>query len=65
MEKHLNHIQKQNEEDTMNSLTAEMVLDHALRMFQKQQLQKEIDHALLHRNKQEFLKLSQQLQAYL
>ncbi|MBN8251026.1 IDEAL domain-containing protein [Priestia flexa] len=49
----------------MNSLTAEMVLDHALRMFQKQQLQKEIDHALLHRNKQEFLKLSQQLQAYL
>ncbi|MGN8234995.1 IDEAL domain-containing protein [Priestia flexa] len=65
MEKHLNHIQKQNEEDTMNSLTAEMVLDHALQMFQKQQLQKEIDHALLHRNKQEFLKLSQQLQAYL
>ncbi|MDT2047984.1 MULTISPECIES: IDEAL domain-containing protein [Bacillaceae] len=65
MEKHLNHIQKQNEEDTMNSLTAEMVLDHALRMFQKQQLQKEIDHALLNRNKQEFLKLSQQLQAYL
>ncbi|OZT11856.1 hypothetical protein CHN50_14625 [Priestia aryabhattai] len=49
----------------MNSLTAEMVLDHALRMFQKQQLQKEIDHALLNRNKQEFLKLSQQLQAYL
>ncbi len=65
MEKHLNHIQKQNEEDTMNSLTAEMVLDHALRMFQKQQLQKEIDYALLNRNKQEFLKLSQQLQAYL
>jgi len=65
VEKHLNHIQKQNEEDTMNSLTAEMVLDHALRMFQKQQLQKEIDHALLNRNKQEFLKLSQQLQAYL
>ncbi|WP_350019851.1 IDEAL domain-containing protein [Priestia flexa] len=65
MEKHLNHIQKQNEEDTMDSLTAEMVLDHALRMFQKQQLQKEIDHALLNRNKQEFLKLSQQLQAYL
>lgn len=50
---------------TDHSMLAEMVLDKALRNFQKERLLKEIDHALENKNKKEFLRLTEELKKYL
>ena len=44
-----------------SSQIAEMVLDKALRDFQKEQLLKEIDYSLHTRNKEAFMKLTEKL----
>ncbi|MBO9129240.1 IDEAL domain-containing protein [Bacillus sp. 165] len=59
MKKHLLNAPKQSE--MVDSLLAEMVLDQALRNFRKGQLQKEIDLALQDGNKEQFLRLSKEL----
>jgi uncharacterized protein YpiB (UPF0302 family) len=48
-----------------DSQMAEMVLDKALRDFQKEQILKEIDFSLRDRNEKEFLRLTEKLQTYL
>ncbi|WP_071393628.1 IDEAL domain-containing protein [Bacillus tuaregi] len=48
-----------------DSLFAEMVLDKALRDFQKEQILKEIDQSLHDRNKEQFLLLTEKLQKFL
>ncbi|WP_394234594.1 IDEAL domain-containing protein [Niallia oryzisoli] len=48
-----------------DSLFAEMVLDKALRDFQKEQILKEIDLSLRDRNKEQFLMLTEKLQEFL
>ncbi|WP_338449351.1 IDEAL domain-containing protein [Niallia oryzisoli] len=48
-----------------DSLFAEMVLDKALRDFQKEQILKEIDLSLRDRNKEQFLILTEKLQKFL
>ncbi len=50
---------------TDHSMIAEMVLEKALRDFQKDRLLKEIDLALETKNKKEFLRLTEELQKYL
>lgn len=50
---------------TDDSTIAEMVLDMALRDFQKEKLLKEIDLSLQNNNKEEFMKLTEELQKYL
>ncbi|MGM0875336.1 MAG: IDEAL domain-containing protein [Bacillota bacterium] len=49
----------------MNSLFAEMVLDKALRDFRIDQILKEIDQTLQYRNKEEFLRLTEELKIIL
>ncbi|AKO92393.1 MULTISPECIES: IDEAL domain-containing protein [Priestia] len=44
-----------------DSLIAEMVLDQALNAFREQQIQKEIDQSLENQNKEEFLRLTEEL----
>lgn len=46
---------------TDDSTLAEMVLDKALRDFQKEQILKEIDQSLVNRNKEKFLELTEKL----
>ncbi|KAA9017967.1 IDEAL domain-containing protein [Niallia endozanthoxylica] len=48
-----------------DSLFAEMVLDKALRDFQKEQILKEIDLSLSSRNKEQFYILTEKLQKFL
>ncbi|MED3562053.1 phosphoesterase [Bacillus sp. MUM 116] len=55
----LNSPQQPNEE--MDSKIAEMVLNNALLEFRKAKLREEIDRSLLERNKEDFLKLSEEL----
>jgi uncharacterized protein YpiB (UPF0302 family) len=50
---------------TDDSQMAEMVLDKALRDFQKEQILKEIDLSLRDRNEKDFLRLTEKLQKYL
>ncbi|MFY0761639.1 IDEAL domain-containing protein [Metabacillus dongyingensis] len=45
----------------LDSLFAEMVLDKALLNFRKEQIQKEIDHSLQNKNKEEFMRLTEEL----
>ncbi|MGM0923072.1 MAG: IDEAL domain-containing protein [Bacillota bacterium] len=45
----------------LDSLFAEMVLDKALINFRKEQIQKEIDQSLQDKNKDEFLRLTEEL----
>jgi len=54
----------QNPVVTDHSMMAEMVLDKALRDFQKEHLLKEIDRSLENRNKEEFLRLTEELKKY-
>lgn len=49
---------------TDHSMMAEMVLEKALRDFQKERILKEIDLALETKNKKEFLRLTEELQQY-
>jgi uncharacterized protein YpiB (UPF0302 family) len=55
----------QNPVVTDHSMLAEMVLEKALRDFQKEHLLKEIDRSLENRNEEEFLRLTDELKKYL
>ena len=48
-----------------DSQVAELVLEKALRDFQKEQILKEIDLSLRDRNKEDFLRLTEELKKYL
>jgi uncharacterized protein YpiB (UPF0302 family) len=48
-----------------DSLLAEMVLEKALKDFQKEQILKEIDQSLQERNKENFMELTEKLKEYL
>jgi uncharacterized protein YpiB (UPF0302 family) len=60
MKKHLLHSQ-QPEINSIDSLLAEMVLDEALLTFRKEQIAQQIDNSLRNRNKEEFLRLTEEL----
>ncbi|MCM3651064.1 IDEAL domain-containing protein [Metabacillus litoralis] len=51
--------------ETVNSLYVEMVLDKVSRDYRKDQILKEIDRSLKDRNKQEFLRLTEELKSYI
>ncbi|WP_053362845.1 IDEAL domain-containing protein [Bacillus sp. FJAT-27251] len=44
-----------------DSLVAEMVLERALLKFRKEKIQLQIDQALIKKNKEEFLRLTEEL----
>jgi len=60
MEKKLLNSPQQSNED-MDSKMAEMVLNNALLDFRRAQIREEIDRSLLERNKEQFLKLTEEL----
>ncbi|MCA1065769.1 IDEAL domain-containing protein [Rossellomorea sp. AcN35-11] len=51
----------QSDVNHMDSLFAEMILDEALLKFRKEQIAQDIDQALHNRNKEEFLRLTEEL----
>ena len=51
--------------EAINSLYVEMVLDKVSRDYRKNQILKEIDRSLKDRNKQEFLRLTEELKNYI
>lgn len=51
----------QSEVPGIDSLFAEMILDKALLTFRKEQLEQKIDQSLRDRNKEEFLRLTEEL----
>lgn len=61
MEKYLLNAPVQPEVNVMDALFAEIVLDKSLYDFRKQQIQQKIDHSLQNRNKDEFLRLTEEL----
>ncbi|HWO95700.1 MAG TPA: IDEAL domain-containing protein [Bacillus sp. (in: firmicutes)] len=61
MERNLLNTSPQSEVNVMDSEWAEMVLNKALLDFRKEQIRKEIDQSLQNRNKEEFLRLTEQL----
>ncbi|WP_028403060.1 IDEAL domain-containing protein [Ectobacillus panaciterrae] len=61
MKKYFLSKPRQSEVNIMDSVFAEMVLDKALHDFRKKQIQKEIDRSLRNRNKEEFLRLTEEL----
>ncbi|ALC82559.1 MULTISPECIES: IDEAL domain-containing protein [Bacillus] len=61
MKRNLLNTSPQPEVNGMNSELAEMVLNKALRDFRKEQIRKEIDQSLQNRNKEEFLRLTEEL----
>lgn len=61
MEKFLLNAPQKPEIKILNSLYAKMVLDKALRDFRIEQILSEIDHSLKFRNKEEFLRLTEEL----
>lgn len=61
MERNLLNTPPQPEVNVIDSEFAEMVLNKALRNFRKEQIRKEIDQALQDRNKEEFLRLTEEL----
>jgi uncharacterized protein YpiB (UPF0302 family) len=60
MKKHLLHS-PQPEINSIDSLLAEMVLDEALMAFRKEQITQQIDISLRNRNKEEFMRLTDEL----
>jgi uncharacterized protein YpiB (UPF0302 family) len=60
MEKRLLNSPQQTDENN-DSVIAEMFLNHALIEFRREVLRKEIDFSLQERNKETFLKLSEEL----
>ena len=60
MEKNLRNLPQPSGEH-MDSLFAEMVLDNALINFRRDKIRKEIDRSLQERNKEVFLKLTEEL----
>ncbi|MGM0878618.1 MAG: IDEAL domain-containing protein [Bacillota bacterium] len=65
MDKFLLNTSQQPEINTLNSLYAEMVLDKALRDFRIDQTLMEIDRSLQYKNKEEFLRLTEELKIIL
>lgn len=61
MEKNVFHASQEQEVNQNDSLFAEMVLDTALREFRRWQIEKEVDQTLRDRNKEEFLRLTEEL----
>lgn len=61
MERNLLNTPPQPEVTVTDSEFAEMVLNNALRNFRKEQIRKEIDQSLQDRNKEEFLRLTEEL----
>ncbi|MDM5312343.1 IDEAL domain-containing protein [Peribacillus frigoritolerans] len=61
MERNLVNTTPQPEVSAKVSEFAEMVLNNALRNFRKEQIRKEIDQSLQDRNKEEFLRLTGEL----
>lgn len=61
MEKKLLNTPPETEVNIADSELAEMVLNKALLDFRKEQLRKEIDWSLEKRNKEEFLRLTEEL----
>jgi uncharacterized protein YpiB (UPF0302 family) len=61
MERHLLNGPSQPEGKFMDALFAEMVLDNAIREFRKDQIHKEIDRSLQNGDKEEFLRLTEEL----
>ncbi|PFA63125.1 phosphoesterase [Bacillus sp. AFS015802] len=51
----------QSDVNHMDSLFAEMILDEALLTFRKEQIAQGIDQALRKRNREEFLRLTEEL----
>ncbi|SIR87844.1 IDEAL domain-containing protein [Peribacillus simplex] len=61
MDRNLVNTPQQPEVNVMDSEFAEMVLNKALRNFRKEQIRKEIDQSLQDKNKEEFLRLTEEL----
>ncbi|MED3994575.1 IDEAL domain-containing protein [Peribacillus frigoritolerans] len=61
MERNLVNTSPQPEVNVTDSEFAEMVLNKALRNFRKEQIRKEIDQSLQDQNKEEFLRLTEEL----
>lgn len=61
MEKNLANTQPQPEINVKDSEFAEMVINQALLNFRKEQIRKEIDQSLQDQNKEEFLRLTEEL----
>ncbi|MCS0673824.1 IDEAL domain-containing protein [Cytobacillus firmus] len=59
MEKRLLNSPQQSEENV--SLLAEQVLNQALKEYRKEKLREKIDEALTSRNKEEFIRLTDEL----
>jgi uncharacterized protein YpiB (UPF0302 family) len=63
MERNLLNTSPQDEVNVLDSELAEMLLTNALLVFRKEQIRKEIDLSLQNRNKKEFLRLTNELNA--
>ncbi|MGM0877995.1 MAG: IDEAL domain-containing protein [Bacillota bacterium] len=61
MEKNLLNTPPQPEVNVMDSEFAETLLNKALRNLRKEQIRKEIDQSLQDRNKEKFLRLTEEL----
>ncbi|MEJ9230269.1 IDEAL domain-containing protein [Peribacillus butanolivorans] len=61
MEKNLANTPPQPEKNVIDSEFAEMVLNKSLLNFRKEQIRKEIDQSLQDQNKEEFLRLTEEL----
>ncbi|MGE7907548.1 IDEAL domain-containing protein [Peribacillus sp. NPDC094092] len=61
MEKNLANTTPQLEINVKDSEFAEMVINKALLNFRKEQIRKEIDQSLQNKNKEEFLRLTEEL----
>ncbi|MFB7642815.1 IDEAL domain-containing protein [Peribacillus butanolivorans] len=61
MEKNLANTPPQPEINVMDSEFAETVINKALLNFRKEQIRKEIDQSLQDKNKEEFLRLTEEL----
>ncbi|MFE3974527.1 MULTISPECIES: IDEAL domain-containing protein [unclassified Peribacillus] len=61
MEKNLANTTPQPEINVKDSEFAEMVIKKALLNFRKEQIRKEIDQSLQDQNKEEFLRLTEEL----
>ncbi len=63
MEEKLLITPPETEVNAMDSKLAEMFLDKVLLNFRKEQIRKEIDRSLEARNKEEFLRLTEELKS--
>lgn len=63
MEKNLLNAPTENDMEVVYSEYAEVVLNKALNDFRKEQIRKEIDRSLLERNKEEFMRLTEELKS--